>query len=531
MGDTTPGAVARRRATDTALGWIGHPGTLLAALGLLLNDHLLKQALPGAVTGKLSDVAGLLVAPPLLALVLTLLSGRASDRLAVGSLLAVGLGFTLVKATAVGAGLASEVWTVVVTPSQMRADRTDLIALPALALAGWLRTRARDRPRTTLAARRARVLFAVPLAVLATAATSAVGARSVHSVDVWQGRTVAWEGYGNLVGIVWTTADGGVTWTRDAADTPSGSHRPTGRTEGCVPGAADHCYRVVPGEPRVEQTTDGGRSWSTAWQISPGRQVYWNRATSHTGLLAVVGDHVTTAPAGIAASSLVVTAVPGGYTVIVAATEDGLVVRDVSGRWQRHGFTDFGGPAPVPLTGSPGGAAGEVVLAVVAGVVAGFAGIAFDRLRRIDPRLRGGALGRVLGRPLMAFGWLALLTRWCAASDTSTRTAVEMAFLSVCALPTLALVWPAPRLDARLAARSDLAAVGSAAGSVLTGLLVLIPFLGWVEGAPDSYARACLLALAALLAGVAGCSLLGWRGAARPIPAAPRRDGGGGRHL
>ena len=34
---------------------------------LALNDHVLKQAWPGWVTGKLSDVAGLVVAPAVLA--------------------------------------------------------------------------------------------------------------------------------------------------------------------------------------------------------------------------------------------------------------------------------------------------------------------------------------------------------------------------------------------------------------------------------------------------------------------------------
>ncbi len=45
--------------------WLSHPVTVVAALVLLLNDHLLKHAWPGPVTGKLSDVAGLVVAPPL----------------------------------------------------------------------------------------------------------------------------------------------------------------------------------------------------------------------------------------------------------------------------------------------------------------------------------------------------------------------------------------------------------------------------------------------------------------------------------
>ncbi|GAA3121815.1 hypothetical protein GCM10020001_047700 [Nonomuraea salmonea] len=44
--------------------WLCHPVTVAGVLVLLVNDHLLKAAFPGVVTGKLSDVAGLLVAPP-----------------------------------------------------------------------------------------------------------------------------------------------------------------------------------------------------------------------------------------------------------------------------------------------------------------------------------------------------------------------------------------------------------------------------------------------------------------------------------
>src|SRR5690606_18791254 len=46
------------------------PVTVASVIVLLLNDHVLKQAWPGFVTGKLSDVAGLVVAPPLAALLL-----------------------------------------------------------------------------------------------------------------------------------------------------------------------------------------------------------------------------------------------------------------------------------------------------------------------------------------------------------------------------------------------------------------------------------------------------------------------------
>ena len=52
---------------------LASPGFVLALVVLVLNDHVLKQAYPGWVTGKLSDVAGLVVAPLLLAVPLTLL--------------------------------------------------------------------------------------------------------------------------------------------------------------------------------------------------------------------------------------------------------------------------------------------------------------------------------------------------------------------------------------------------------------------------------------------------------------------------
>jgi hypothetical protein len=48
-------------------GWaLVHPVSLLALGVLLLNDHVLKRTHPGWVTGKLSDVAGMIFFPLLL---------------------------------------------------------------------------------------------------------------------------------------------------------------------------------------------------------------------------------------------------------------------------------------------------------------------------------------------------------------------------------------------------------------------------------------------------------------------------------
>ena len=72
----------RERADSSRqhLAWLAHPVTVAALVVLLVNDHLLKYAYPGWVTGKLSDVAGLVLAPALLASLVTLLARRAPGR-------------------------------------------------------------------------------------------------------------------------------------------------------------------------------------------------------------------------------------------------------------------------------------------------------------------------------------------------------------------------------------------------------------------------------------------------------------------
>ncbi|HEY8375062.1 MAG TPA: hypothetical protein VIK91_01180, partial [Nannocystis sp.] len=108
--------------------WLG----ALAVLGI--NDHLLKGAgvLPGVVTGKLSDLAGMLVAPALLAALL----GVKTRRGLLYCHIAVGLVFALINVSPACADAWSWLMSLVGFPWAITVDPTDLLALPALAL-GW----------------------------------------------------------------------------------------------------------------------------------------------------------------------------------------------------------------------------------------------------------------------------------------------------------------------------------------------------------------------------------------------------------
>ncbi|MDB4962730.1 MAG: hypothetical protein JWP01_2729 [Myxococcales bacterium] len=126
-----------------------HPVALGAMIVLVVNDWVLKPRLgPSAITGKLSDLAGLAAAPVVLTagIGLVLLALRAvgapvdpklSHRRLVLAIAATGVVFAAIKLS----GRAAQVFTDVigvVRPAQVYLDRTDLLCLPMLAVAWWI---------------------------------------------------------------------------------------------------------------------------------------------------------------------------------------------------------------------------------------------------------------------------------------------------------------------------------------------------------------------------------------------------------
>ena len=151
-----------------------HPLALGALVLLVLNDHVLKAAFPGLFTGKLSDIAGLVLAPLVLVSmveVATAAVGRPWGPtwwLTAASAGLVGIGFASIKLFEpaaelyrVGVGLLQWPFAAIAAilrsnavsglqPVALVVDPSDLVALPALlipVLLGWRRARrGRDDP-------------------------------------------------------------------------------------------------------------------------------------------------------------------------------------------------------------------------------------------------------------------------------------------------------------------------------------------------------------------------------------------------
>jgi hypothetical protein len=196
-----------------------YPLSLMSVAVLLLNDHVLKAAAPGVITGKLSDVAGLVFFPLLLVSVLEIVALRrrwqpSRGPMVLWSIAATAVVFILVKTTATGASVYA--WTLGVAqwlvslgplvgrspePVVVVADPTDLLAVPAVLAAWWIAAprhssppgrRAVARTRETTSPAGVLMLVVAGLASLASSpATPSESAEHIESIRLTADRPVA----------------------------------------------------------------------------------------------------------------------------------------------------------------------------------------------------------------------------------------------------------------------------------------------------------------------------------------------------
>ncbi|MFT3696065.1 MAG: hypothetical protein QM831_23205 [Kofleriaceae bacterium] len=125
------------RGEDLPIGEALHPVTLLAIAVLLLNDWVLKPRFRGSfVTGKLSDVAGLVFAPVVLTAVIGLVLRKPlTHRRLVLACAATAIGFSLTKLVPPVGDVVSRM---VGHGASFYPDWTDVLCTPFVLVAYWI---------------------------------------------------------------------------------------------------------------------------------------------------------------------------------------------------------------------------------------------------------------------------------------------------------------------------------------------------------------------------------------------------------
>ncbi|MFV0253338.1 MAG: hypothetical protein ACK5H2_08365 [Beutenbergiaceae bacterium] len=292
-------------------------GWLWSAIAVTaVNDHVLKSAFPGVVTGKLSDFSGL----AMVALATAALVGRRWP------VIAVAAAFTLLKTVPGAPALAAPV-----LGGRTLSDATDLVALTVLVPVWlWLGRPARRSAERPIQQPHRQYRRRVP-AVLATGAVtagqvlvvgSAVLVTSATSCGPGSGvSNVAWMG-GEYVAVqypprVWTSADGASWQELPGADIDMLGDLKTQVELDDGTGLTVEVDRVI------EVAPDGSTSIYQARVVGEG-ECSSDPADSYQ---AVATD---------------------GQTAVVAMGEVGVAVRDGSGQWSQVSVGEFN-PAAVSV--------------------------------------------------------------------------------------------------------------------------------------------------------------------------------------
>ena len=343
-------AVAVRPSRWSALA---DPWFVIAVVVLVLNDHVLKTAAPGLVTGKLSDFAGLFV----FAAILGVLIRSRSVSVAMSA-----IGFVALKTLPAVALMAAPLLGGVT-----RSDASDLVALVVLLPAWcWLRRTTNDGIETS--GWRA-IIGAVggAAAVMSITATScAAPSQVIHLGRASDGSVVAEVDDELRGGRSFARSVDGQHWTR-AATKPAG---PIGDARyACL--SDGMCFRVAVGG--GVQVRNSGR-WRTAFRFSDEQNLRRDQR---------VGSCADSVPF-FRSVAIVGSGVDEG--VVVAIGSDGVLRRDARGGWHRQAVL---GVTPARLDGST--VRGRFLLFSALAVVAMMGGVLVVGQLRSGRWLRGPA--------------------------------------------------------------------------------------------------------------------------------------------
>jgi hypothetical protein len=304
-----------------------HPLFTGAVALLAVNDHVLKARWPGLITGKLSDIAGVIM----IAIACTAISGRSTLSTRVTA-----LAFTLLKTWPPVAA-----WAAPVLGGVTRTDPTDLIALFALIpLHRWLQ-QDRSSPGLTF-------LWPVALVLALSTTTATSCAATPQTRELWSadGLLYATSTSGRELS---SSADGGRTWSAKG-ETPASAHLAP-QTEAC---AKATCFRALP-DVGIDQKI-GQAEWKPILRYSAEqkKRLRINISDACTGDVGRPGYF----------SSLEVSDRPDGADVTVNMGA-GLLHRSPDGTWSRPKVLFTYGETQFPAMGPPTWTSSLALLALV----------------------------------------------------------------------------------------------------------------------------------------------------------------------
>lgn len=260
---------------QNCLRCLQHPLALACIALLLLNDHVFKVLYPSWLTGKLSDVAGLFFFPFIVAAILGgtfakfMLNPNHVGRLAFGS---VAVWFTLIKTLPAANDIMNHLLSGLLGYSvRLVIDPSDLIGLIALWPA-WKLWQQRSHIKSQKISYAPLVLGLI--ACLATSPAAPTVEVVTHLVEK-DGSIFALDSTNGMMAI---SRNGGQAWEwsdrYDEVAIPSQLKSPP--VTACLPEDSQQCYRVNR-ERIVEESQDGGQSWSISWQLPADRFTYMER--------------------------------------------------------------------------------------------------------------------------------------------------------------------------------------------------------------------------------------------------------------
>lgn len=476
--------MTRNPTFDRALSLLANPLTMGSLALLLLNDHVLRRLWPSWWTGKLGDFAWLFFAPFALAAVIAWVLPRRMkyhEQITFAAAFGLtGLTFGLIKMIPAVYIMAMRIFADAGMPLSLRRDPSDLLALPALAMACWLWWKTASLPVIQPRPLPVRGLIALPLAALLTIANSPAPELGIACIEAKpDGSIVAGSSY-----FSYTSTDGGLSWgptvNNSRCEAWPGSISEADWT--VVPGPSESVsYRFIPGR-GIEQSNDGGQTWQTGYALEPlaeAQRTYFTRTsmgypTFQQGPLAAAAD-------------------PNSGNMLFGMGYEGVLIHTADGEWR---WVTVGGYQR--LQSFPTADAfslllgGQIVMAVLVGLLA-FSTLA---LRSTWHWIR------VLVLVLAWLAWLAVTVLFPPATATGYTATVTWGGIIACAVLVVPLVI---EQTVRLAKRAPgllptLALVGAGAA-----LLFFLPYVLWLYSTLPLFWWATifslLLALAVIIAG------------------------------